>query len=105
MKKPIIEVMVKQPGHKPFRVSCLNELETMQSLVEGYIEVLPLATNLLIICNEEGKLMGMPYNCTLVGEQLVGPIVFVGVDGEEFDSCPLTISQAKELFPQMWEVG
>lgn len=35
MKKPIIEVMVKQPGHKPFRVSCLNELETMQSLVEG----------------------------------------------------------------------
>lgn len=48
--------------------------------------------------------MGLPYNCTLVGEQLVGPIVFVGVDGEEFDSCPLTIEQAKQLFPQMWEV-
>lgn len=103
MKKPIIEVMVKQPGHPPFRVSCLNELKALQSLVYGYIEVLQVAEDLLIICNEEGKLMGLPYNCTLLGEQLAGPIVFVGVDGEDFDSCPLTISQAKELFPQMWE--
>lgn len=105
MKKPIIDVIVKQPGHPPFRVSCQNELETMQSLVEGYIEVLPLATDLVILCNEEGRLCGMAHNCNICGVDFVGPIVFVGVDGEEFDSVPLTISQAKELFPQMWEVG
>jgi len=104
MKKPIITVMVKHPGHPPFMVSCLNELKTLQSLVDGNIEVLPVATKLLIICNEEGKLLGLPYNCTLLGETLVGTIVLVGVDGEEFDDVPLSISQAQVLFPEMWEV-
>jgi hypothetical protein len=103
MKKPIITVMVKHPGHPPFMVSCLNELKTFQSLVDGMIEVLPVAQNLLIMCNEEGKILDLPYNCTLVGEPLMGTIVFVGVEGEEFDSVPLSMEQARQLFPEMWE--
>lgn len=102
--KDTITVLVKHPGHTPHMVTILNELEPLQSLVGGYIEALPVSEKLLILCNEEGKLMGLPYNCTLVGEQLVGTIVFVGVDGEEFDSVPLSINQAQVLFPEMWEV-
>ena len=32
--------------------------------------------------------MGLPYNCNLLGMSFVGPILIVGVDGEEFASLP-----------------
>lgn len=46
------------------------------------------ATDAAIICNEEGRLMGLPYNCNLLGVSFVGPILIVGVDGEEFAGLP-----------------
>ena len=46
------------------------------------------ATDAAIICNEEGRLMGLPYNCNLLGVSFVGPILIVGVDGEEFTGLP-----------------
>lgn len=101
--KDYINILIKKPGLPPHFATVRNELPYLQAVVGGYIECFRITTDCVIICNEEGKLMGLPYNCTLVGEQLAGPIVFVGVDGEEFDSCPLTIEQAKQLFPQMWE--
>ena len=103
MKKPITTVMVKHPGHPPFMVSCLNELKTFQSLVDGYIETLTLEPDLVLICNEEGFLMGLPDNCELCGMRLVGSIVLAGVDGEEFDDVPMSMEQARQLFPEMWE--
>lgn len=38
-------------------------LKELQTIVGGYIECLHLFTDgLLLICNEEGKLMNLPYN-------------------------------------------
>lgn len=39
-------------------------LEEMQEMVGGYIEMIrpPSRTGALIICNEEGKMIGLPYN-------------------------------------------
>lgn len=102
--KDIITVLVKHPGHPPHMVMVKNELEPLQKLVSGYIETVTICSDLVLICNEDGLLRGLPDNCQLCGMQLVGTIILAGVDGEEFDSCPLTISQAKKLFPQLWEV-
>lgn len=38
------------------------KLKELQQLVNGYIETLPVATNQLMIINEEGKLMKLPIN-------------------------------------------
>lgn len=32
--------------------------------------------------------MGLPYNCNLLGVTFVGPILIVGIDGEEFAGLP-----------------
>lgn len=45
---------------------------------------LPLATDCCILCNEEGRLMGMPYNLDFLGISFVGTILFVGVAEDEF---------------------
>lgn len=37
-------------------------LDEMKAIVGGYIEILPIGENLLMVCNEEGKLIGLPTN-------------------------------------------
>lgn len=50
--------------------------------------ILATATDAAIICNEEGRLIGLEPNCTLLGVHFVGSIVVAGVDGEEFTDLP-----------------
>lgn len=38
------------------------KLEELQAIVEGHIELVYLPNNQLMVVNEEGKLMGLPYN-------------------------------------------
>lgn len=37
-------------------------LKEMQEIVGGYIEIVPLNNDKLFVCNEEGKIKGLPYN-------------------------------------------
>ena len=87
-KKETINAVIKLPGKNPQLRTIPNTLEALQGLVGGYIETLPVASDLVVIVNEEGRLQGLPYNMVFAGQSLVGPIVFVGVDGEEFDDVP-----------------
>ena len=59
-----------------------NSLGALQTFVGGYIETVKLATDLVIICNEEGRLIGLPFNCDVLGCGFVGPIIFASTDGE-----------------------
>ena len=78
----------KAPGCAPEVIDIPNTLEALQEKVGGYIETVTFATDACIICNEEGRLMGLPYNCDLLGVTFVGPILIVGIDGEEFAGLP-----------------
>lgn len=54
-------------GHtEPIEIE--NTLEALQAAVGGYIEVVPLTARLCVICNEEGKLLGLPVTAALVGD-------------------------------------
>lgn len=81
-----MKVIVKQPGKEPEVAEIENTLPALQRAVGGYIETVTLATDCCIICNEEGRLEGLPYNLTFCGISFVGPILVVGVDGDEFSS-------------------
>ena len=59
-------------------------LEELQATVGGYIETVTIATDAVIICNEEGRLQGLPHNCRIFGVDFVGPILIAGVDEDEF---------------------
>lgn len=79
-----MRVIYKAPGKAPEIIEIENTLEALQEKVGGYIEVVTMAKNARIICNEEGRLRGLPYNITFLGERFVGPVLVVGVSGEDF---------------------
>ena len=79
-----MKVIYKAPGCKPEIRDIPNELEELQAAVGGYIEVHTFATDCCVICNEEGRLMGLPHNFCFLGVMFVGPILIVGIDGDEF---------------------
>lgn len=99
-----INVWVKAPGKAPELRTVPNTLEAMQEIVDGYIETYPIAKNLVIICNEEGKLLGLDYNCKIAGEYFVGTLIFAGVDGEEFDDAPDEATM-RTLLPHIWRAA
>ncbi len=37
-------------------------LEELQAIVGGHIEIVALSDGRLMVCNEEGKLLGLPFN-------------------------------------------
>ena len=84
-----IKVLVKRPGEPAQLQTVENTLEALQEIVGGYIETITFAEDACIICNEEGRLMGLPYNCNFCGMELVGTIIVAGTKGEEFADFPL----------------
>lgn len=58
-----IKVLVIKPGKRPERAEIGTELEDMQRVVGGNIqEFQPFEDEAAVICNEEGKLDGLPPN-------------------------------------------
>lgn len=74
-----------------------NTLEAFQRIVGGYIETVTICTDLVIICNEEGRLLGLPHNCKAFGVDFVGDIVFVGCRGSEFADIPVSLEQINKV--------
>lgn len=98
-----IFVWVKRPGESPKHVWMSNNLQNLQRYVGGYIETVTLDEDIVIICNEEGRIMGLPYNCEVYGIDFCGDIIFAGIDGEEFADCPLDVMDMKAEFPELFE--
>ena len=65
-----------------------NTLENLQRTVGGYIEVVKIGKGIIMICNEEGKLKGLPHNMFITGESIRGDIIICGENGEEFGDLP-----------------
>lgn len=103
MKAKKIRVLRKRPGKWPEFVEIENELAALQHEVGGYIETFGIARDLTIVCNEEGKIHGFPYNCTICGETFVGTILLVGVRRDAFKSVPLAeMGDARLLLPTLF---
>ena len=77
----------KKPGAQPEIIEVDDTLAALQAEVGGYIETVSIA-DVVIICNEEGRLCGLPYNCRFVGVDFVGTILVVGRNKDEFCDVP-----------------
>ena len=102
-----MRAVYKQPGHVPEIIDLDNELVPIQGFIGGYIETVPLDDDFLLICNEEGKLLGLEPNIFLISgtyvEEIVGPILVVKNNGEEFGE--LTEEEADEVCRQIGGSG
>ena len=83
-----MKVVRKEVGCNPQVVEIENTLEALQKEVGGYIETVTMFTDMTIVCNEEGRLMGLEHNLEFAGVDFVGTVLFVGIDGDEF--CDLS---------------
>ena len=95
--KKVIRVIVKNPGESATDEIIPNTLKALQDLVGGHIEVVKIFDDAVIICNEEGRLMGLPHNCEICGCDFVGTIVIAGTRGEDFTDVPLRAQMAREI--------
>lgn len=98
-----ISVLIKEPGESPRHVWISNTLENLQKTVGGYIESVTPATDMCIICNEEGRLMNLPHNCNVCGIDFVGTIILCGIAGEELADLPGDMETWKTVFKSLWE--
>ena len=89
-----MKVLLKEPGKAPRSLVIDGSLRTMQGIVGGNIEPVRFSSTSTILCNEEGKLLGLKPNFEIIGDLIVGPVLFVGVDGEKF--CDLSVEDATQ---------
>ncbi len=87
----------------PEEIIIPNTLKAKQEKVEGLIEYtyLPNDDNVVIICNEEGKINGMGPNRDTGYDIVFGPFLIVGEtsdDGEDRSLTDEQISKYKEYF-------
>jgi len=92
-----MKILYKAPGEGLRSMVIPNELGVMQQLVDGYIEPVKITDESVMICNEEGKINDMKKNFYLddIDDWIFGPVLFVGVKGEEF--CDLSDTEAERI--------
>ena len=78
----------KKPGAQPEIIEVDNTLKALQTEVGGYIETVTIASDAVVICNEEGRILGLPDNCRGCGVDFVGTILVVGRNKDEFCDVP-----------------
>lgn len=84
-----MKIIRKRPGEDWEFAEVENTLEALQAEVGGYIETVSFLTDVCIIVNEEGRINDMPYNLNFAGLHLFGPVLLVGVNGDEFCDVPI----------------
>ena len=108
MKEKKINVLVVEPHKPPCMVELNNDLNSLQKAVsigadqQGLIELVHLEDNVYILCNEEGKLIGLEPNRRL-GEDILCGVFYVVADDEEGNLASLTAEQRKRYAKMFWE--
>lgn len=77
-----LKIVYKEVGKDPVVMEIDDTLEAKQKLVGGLIEVVPYKDNLLLICNEEGKITNLKPNLQFDYDYIVGNCFVVGDDFE-----------------------
>lgn len=87
-----LRVLKIEPGKAPEEVTMPNTQEAFQTAVGGDIEAVGLDSGVVLICNEEGKLMGLPANRRVGGDTIAGTFLIAGSADGKF--CSLSDEDA-----------
>lgn len=100
-----IRAIIKRPDEEYGHVTNIaNNLKNLQRTVEGYIETLSYMGDLstdtgsfVVICNEEGRIRNLPFNCWIGGNDFYGTIIVVEAKGDEFTDLTMSMKSWKRL--------
>ena len=92
-KSGTLKVLIVEPRKAPYVAEIPAGPESLQKLVGGLIQALyPFDDPVAIIANDEGKLLGLPWNRPLFDEEgniydiLVGTFLVTGLTEDDFGS-------------------
>ena len=95
--------LLVKPNKLPEEITFDNSLEKKQELVEGYIEYAysDEFPDVAFICNEEGKINGLPYNRDIGHDIIAGNFIIISSDvenGEDKSLSDKQIEKYKKIF-------
>lgn len=90
-----MRIVIKKVDQKPVVKVVSGELKELQEIVGGHIECIDVGDNILCVCNEEGKLLGLRPNFIARTNIICGDVFFCSKGYEDFES--LTDSQIVKL--------
>ena len=95
--------LLVKPNKLPEEITFDNSLEKKQELVEGYIEYTYSDDfpDVAFICNEEGKINGLPYNRDIGHDIIAGNFIIISSnveDGEDVSLSDKQIEKHKKIF-------
>lgn len=95
-----MKVLMVEPGKSPYETEIAGGLESLQAAVGGDIQaVYPYDDLVALICNEEGKFMGLPLNRALYDDEgrmydiVAGNFLIVGLGEEDFTDLPAELME------------
>ena len=103
-----LTVLMLEPGRHPKVTKIKDDLDSLQKAVsigadyQGLIEFVSLGNGDCIMCNEEGKLIGLEGNRRLGNDVLVG-VFYIMSENEDGELLPLTENKIKHYTNLFWE--
>ena len=82
----MMQIVLVEPNKAARPVEIEDNLHAMQALVGGPIQALyPWEDPVALICNDEGKILGLPLNRVLGDYEIIAGTFFIcGIQGENF---------------------
>lgn len=108
MKTKEIKVLMVEPGKHPRVTTLMDDLDSLQKAVsigadyQGLIEFVSLGNGDCIMCNEEGKLIGLEGNRRLGNDILVG-VFYIMSENDEGDLLSLSERKIEHYSKIFWE--
>ena len=108
MKQKLIKALMVEPNKPPCDIDLQNDLDSLQKAVsigadyQGLIEFVYLEDNVSILCNEEGKLIGLEPNRRL-GDDILCGVFYVVAENDEGELISLTQEQQDRYSKMFWD--
>ncbi|EQB86594.1 hypothetical protein J2Z44_002333 [Clostridium punense] len=90
-----MRILIIEPQKVPYEAEIIKDLASMQKIVEGLIQAVDLDENTSLVCNEEGKLIGLEGN-RRVGRDIIAGTFFLCGFNEEGEFTSLNDEQIKK---------
>lgn len=103
-----LKVLMVEPGKHPKVTTLKDDLDSLQKAVsigadyQGLIEFISLGNGDCIMCNEEGKLIGLEGNRRLGNDIIVG-VFYVMSENEDGELLSLSDRKIKHYTNIFWE--
>lgn len=88
-----ISVIIAEDSKKPRKVRINNDFDNFEKIIGGTVEIIRSGRGYAALCDANGWAKKLPVTCSINGIQLVGPVIFTGVDKDKLVDIPMSLSE------------